>query len=82
MKPVIAGTEKHESVKPVALKLIDDNGSVSLIAANVKNEGDIYLIVFEENKAMPIINAKILLERNGYDTTFTEWDEYGAMVLS
>ena len=82
MKPVIAGTEKKDSVKPVALKLIDKDGSVLLIAENVQNGGDIYLIVFEENKAMPIINAKILLERNGYDTTFTEWDECGAMVLS
>ena len=79
MKPI-----KHEATedKPKRVRLalgVDGN----LLAVDEQGVFVACLITFyEDDVAQSDPGAKYNLRDAGYDTTFTEWDENGAMVLS
>ena len=82
MKPVIAGTKNQESVKPVSLTLSEGSNRVILRAVDERGKVVSNLLSFNYDGVTSFSNARQCLVDGGYDTTFTKWNENGAMVLS
>lgn len=86
MLPTIWDEKKSEhQPKPVSLRLateeVEGKVGTALLAVNEDGDEVAILLAFGANKVYAIDQAKESLENEGYDTSFSAWNDDGAMVL-
>ena len=76
------GTKQYSQFKTPILRLVKDGGYISIDCVDEDGCVIAYFLTITECGVTVKFSAKNALEENGYDTSFTSWDENGAIKVN